>query len=198
MGVSLEFHFVFSALGVGMPLFSSVIEGLWLRTGNEAYYTLARTWSKAMAALFAVGAVSGTIISFELGLLWPEFMRYAGGIIGVPFSMEGFAFFVEAIFVGIYLYGWNRLSPFAHWLCGIPIVVSGALSAFFVMTANAWMNTPAGFRIAGGKVTDVHPIDCDVQPGLAYRGAAHDDRVLSFHGILDRLDLCAQSAQERA
>ncbi|MBV8728031.1 MAG: cytochrome ubiquinol oxidase subunit I, partial [Candidatus Eremiobacteraeota bacterium] len=164
MGTSLEFHFVFSALGVGMPFFMVLIEGLWLRTGDRAYYTLARTWSKAMAAVFAVGAASGTIISFELGLLWPEFMRYAGGIIGVPFSMEGFAFFIEAIFVGIYLYGWERLKPFAHWLCGLPILVGGAASAFFVMTANAWMNTPAGFRIVNGRVTDVDPIAAMFNP----------------------------------
>lgn len=164
MGVSLLFHFVFSALGVGMPLFSVVIEGLWLRTGNESYYWLARTWSKAMAALFAVGAVSGTIISFELGLLWPEFMKYAGSIIGVPFGMEGFAFFIEAIFVGIYLYGWKRLTPFQHWLCGIPVVLAGAASAFFVMTANAWMNAPTGFRVVNGHVTDVHPIAAMFNP----------------------------------
>ncbi|HEV3152439.1 MAG TPA: cytochrome ubiquinol oxidase subunit I [Candidatus Baltobacteraceae bacterium] len=164
MGTSLEFHFVFSALGVGMPLFMLLIEALWLKTGDRDYYLLARTWSKAMAALFAVGAVSGTVISFELGLLWPQFMRYAGGIIGTPFSMEGFAFFIEAVFVGIYLYGWERLSPRAHWLCGIPVAISGAASAFFVMTANAWMNTPAGFRLAGGRVVDVDPIAAMFNP----------------------------------
>jgi cytochrome d ubiquinol oxidase subunit I len=164
MGVSLLFHFVFSALGVGMPLFAAVIEGLWLRTRDPAYYRLARTWSKAMAALFAVGAVSGTVISFELGLLWPKFMQYAGGIIGVPFSMEGFAFFIEAIFVGIYLYGWDRLDPLQHWLCGIAVAVSGAASAFFVMTANAWMNAPVGFRIVDGRVTGVDPIAAMFNP----------------------------------
>jgi cytochrome d ubiquinol oxidase subunit I len=164
MGMSLLFHFVFSALGVGLPLFAVIIEGLWLRTGNPAYYTLARTWGKAMAALFAVGAVSGTVISFELGLLWPEFMRYAGGIIGVPFGMEGFAFFIEAIFVGIYLYGWGRLTPLQHWLCGIPIVIAGAASAFFVIMANAWMNAPAGFRVVHGHVRDVDPIAAMFNP----------------------------------
>ena len=164
MGVSLLFHFVFSALGVGLPLFALVIEGLWLRTGDRAYYNLARTWAKGMAALFAVGAVSGTVISFELGLLWPEFMRYAGGIIGVPFGMEGFAFFIEAIFVGIYLYGWDRLTPVQHWLCGFPVAIAGAASAFFVMTANAWMNTPAGFRVVDGHVTDVHPFAAMFNP----------------------------------
>ncbi len=168
MGISLLFHFVFSALGVGMPLFVVIVEGLWLRTGNRSYYQLARTWSKGMAALFAVGAVSGTVISFELGLLWPEFMRYAGQIIGVPFGMEGFAFFIEAIFVGIYLYGWDRLTPLQHWLSGIPIVVSGFASAFFVMTANSWMNTPAGFRIVNGQITDVNPIAGMFNPAWPY------------------------------
>jgi cytochrome d ubiquinol oxidase subunit I len=171
MGTSLVFHFVFAALGVGMPLFAVIIEGLWLRTGDRAYYVLARTWSKALAALFAIGAVSGTIIAFELGLLWPEFMRYAGAIIGIPFSAEGFAFFIEAIFVGIYLYGWDRLSPLAHWLCGWPIVISGAASAVAVMSANAWMNAPTGFRVVGGAVVDVHP-------WVAVRNAAAQTQVL--------------------
>ena len=118
MGTSLAFHIVFAALGVGLPLLVLVAEGLWLRTKRRAYYDLARTWAKGMAILFAVGAVSGTILSFELGLLWPQFMKYAGGIIGLPFSLEGFAFFIEAIFIGLYLYGWDRLSPRAHWLTG--------------------------------------------------------------------------------
>jgi cytochrome bd ubiquinol oxidase subunit I len=119
---------------------------------------LARTWAKGMAILFAVGAVSGTILSFELGLLWPEFMKYAGGIIGLPFSLEGFAFFIEAIFIGLYLYGWEKLSPRAHWLAAIPIVISGPLSAAFITMANAWMQMPTGFRIVNGRVTDVQPL----------------------------------------
>ena len=158
MGTSLAFHIVFAALGVGLPLLVVIAEGLWLRTGRRAYYDLARTWSKAMAILFAVGAVSGTILSFELGLLWPEFMRYAGGIIGLPFSLEGFAFFVEAIFIGLYLYGWDRLTPLQHWLCGLPIAISGPASAAFITMANAWMNMPTGFRLHDGRVVDVHPI----------------------------------------
>lgn len=157
MGTSLAFHIVFAALGVGLPLLVFIAEGRWLRTGDRAFYDLARTWSKGMAILFAVGAVSGTILSFELGLLWPTFMRYAGGIIGIPFSLEGFAFFIEAIFIGIYLYGWERLTPRAHWLCGVPIIVSGAVSAGFVTLANAWMQMPTGFRIVDGKVVDVQP-----------------------------------------
>jgi cytochrome d ubiquinol oxidase subunit I len=157
MGTSLAFHYIFSALGIGLPLMLVIVEGLYLRTGDRTYYTLARTWSKAMAALFAIGAVSGTTISFELGLLWPVFMQNAGGIIGIPFSAEGFAFFIEAVFVGIYLYGWDRLSPRAHWLCSFPIAISGALSGLFVVCANAWMNTPTGFRLDHGSLVDVQP-----------------------------------------
>ena len=158
MGASLAFHIVFAALGVGLPLLVFICEGLWLRTRDRAYYDLARTWSKGMAILFAIGAVSGTILAFELGLLWPGFMRYAGGIIGLPFSLEGFAFFIEAIFIGLYLYGWDRLSPRAHWLCALPIVISGPVSAGFVTLANAWMQMPTGFRIVDGRVTAVQPL----------------------------------------
>jgi len=107
--------------------------------------------------MFAVGAVSGTVISFELGLLWPRFMAYAGSIIGMPFSLEGFAFFLEAIFLGIYLYGWERLSPTAHWVSGLAVMASGTLSGIFVVTANAWMNTPTGFDLVNGKVTNIDP-----------------------------------------
>lgn len=158
MGTSLAFHIVFAVLGMGLPVLLVIAEGLWLRTGNPVYLALAKRWSKGLAILFAVGAVSGTILSFELGLLWPGFMKFAGGIIGMPFSAEGFAFFIEAIFLGLYLYGWDRLSPRAHWLCGIPIAVSGSLSAIFVVAANAWMNSPAGFRIENGQVVDVDPL----------------------------------------
>ena len=158
MGTSLAFHIVFAALGVGLPLLVFVAEGLWLRTKDRAYYDLARSWAKGMAILFAVGAVSGTILSFELGLLWPDFMKYAGGIIGLPFSLEGFAFFIEAIFIGLYLYGWDRLSPRMHWLSAVPIVISGPLSAAFITMANAWMQMPTGFRIVNGHVRDVAPL----------------------------------------
>ena len=158
MGTSLAFHIVFAALGVGLPLLVFIAEGLWLRSGERAYYDLAKSWAKGMAILFAIGAVSGTILSFELGLLWPGFMRYAGSIIGLPFSLEGFAFFIEAIFIGIYIYGWDRLSPRAHWLTIIPVMVSGAVSAGFVTLANAWMQMPTGFRLVDGKVVDVQPL----------------------------------------
>ena len=158
MGTSLAFHIVFAALGVGLPLLVFIAEGLWLRTNDRAYYDVARTWSKGMAILFAVGAVSGTILSFELGLLFPEFMRHAGGIIGLPFGLEGFAFFIEAIFIGLYLYGWDRLSPRAHWLAALPIVISGPISAAFITLVNSWMQMPTGFRMVNGHATDVQPL----------------------------------------
>src|SRR3954462_3971139 len=158
MGTSLAFHIIFAVLGVGLPVLLLITEGLWLRTRNPVYMALVRRWSKGFAILFAVGAVSGTMLSFELGLLWPIFMRYAGGIIGLPFSAEGFAFFLEAIFLGLYLYGWDRLSPRVHWLTGVPVAAPGVLSAVFVVAANAWMNTPTGFRLVKGKVVDVDPV----------------------------------------
>src|SRR3954449_7187542 len=128
MGTSLAFHLSFAIFGVGLPLMMLVVEGMHLRTGDPVWLALARRWSKAFAILFAVGAVSGTIISFELGLLFPRFTAFAGGIVGLPFSLEGFAFFLEAIFLGLYLYGWGRLSPRAHWLSGFPVAIGGLAS----------------------------------------------------------------------
>ena len=167
IGTSLSFHLFFAVLGVGLPLMMLVAEGMHLRTGDPVWRALARRWSKVFGVLFAVGAVSGTIISFELGLLWPRFMAYAGGIIGLPFSLEGAAFFLEAIFVGIYLYGWDRLSPRVHWLSGIPSAFSAAASAFFIVTANAWMNVPRGFQIIDGRVTHVDPLAAMFNPAWA-------------------------------
>src|SRR5256884_3579432 len=158
MGTSLGFHIVFAVLGVGLPGLMWLAEGLWVRTRDEVWLNLARRWSKAFGILFAVGAVSGTVLSFELGLLWPRFMAFSGSIIGLPFSAEGFAFFIEAIFLGLYLYGWKRLTPFQHWLTGIPIALSGAASSVLVVMANAWMNSPAGFHLdAGGHLQSVDP-----------------------------------------
>jgi len=128
MAMSLAFHIIFAAVGIGMPLLMVIAEGLWLRTREETYLVLAKRWAKGTAILFAVGAVSGTVLSFELGLLWPGFMRFAGPIIGMPFSLEGFAFFTEAIFLGIYLYGWKRVSPRIHLLAGVLTAISGAIS----------------------------------------------------------------------
>lgn len=160
MAMSLGFHILFAVAGMAMPLLMAISEGLWLRTGDPLYRDLAKRWAKGTAILFAVGAVSGTVLSFELGLLWPGFMAFAGPIIGMPFSLEGFAFFLEAIFLGIYLYGWDRISPRVHWLSGVGVLISGVLSGVFVVCANAWMNHPAGFTLdAEGKLLEVRPFE---------------------------------------
>src|SRR6202158_2008399 len=168
MGTSLGFHIVFAVLGVGLPLLMCVAEALALWRRDEAWMLLARRWSKAFGILFAVGAVSGTVLSFELGLLWPRFMAFSGGIFGLPFSAEGFAFFIEAIFLGLYLYGWDRLSPVKHWLTSIPIALRGAASSVFVVMANAWMNPPAGFQLGpDGKLAQVDPLAAALNPSTA-------------------------------
>jgi cytochrome d ubiquinol oxidase subunit I len=164
MGMSLGFHIVFAVLGVGVPLLLVVAEGISLWRRDATWMMLARRWSAAFGVLFAVGAVSGTALSFELGLLWPGFMAFSGSIIGLPFSAEGFAFFLEAIFLGLYLYGWNRLRPFQHLLTGIPVAISGAASSVFVVMANAWMNTPSGFKLVDGRLTSVDPLTAALNP----------------------------------
>ena len=166
-GTSLAFHLVFAAVGVAMPLLMVIAEWRARRTGSAVLLELARRWAKGTAILFAVGAVSGTVIAFELGLLFPRFMAFAGPIIGMPFSLEGFAFFAEAIFLGIYLYGWDRVSPRLHLLAGAVVALSGALSAFFVTLANAWMNHPSGFALASGLPTGIDPIAAMFSPGWA-------------------------------
>src|SRR5260370_5916683 len=165
MAMSLAFHIIFSAIGIGLPLLMVIAEALWLRTGQEVYLALARLWSKGAGVLFAVGAVSGTVLSFELGLLWPGFMRFAGGIIGMPFSLEGFAFFTEGIFLGIYLYGWERVPRRAHFLSGLVVAFSGAISGLLVVTANAWMNHPTGFQIVNRQPVHADPIAAMFNPG---------------------------------
>jgi len=158
MAMSLAFHIIFAMVGIGMPLLMVLAEWRHLRTGEPMYLDLAKRWAKGTAILFAVGAVSGTVLSLELGLLWPGFMKFAGAIIGMPFSLEGFAFFTEAIFLGVYLYGWNRITPRAHLTAGILVAVSGAVSAVFVVIANAWMNAPRGFSVEGGVPVDIDPL----------------------------------------
>src|SRR5262249_44460769 len=154
---SLAFHILFAVAGIAMPLMMAIAELRWYRTKDPAYLDLAKYWSKGTAILFAVGAVSGTVLSFELGLLWPHFMQFAGPIIGMPFSLEGLAFFTEAIFLGIYLYGWHRVSERTHLISGFVVALSGVASAIFVVIANGWMNTPTGFRMINGQVTDIDP-----------------------------------------
>ncbi|MPZ71151.1 MAG: cytochrome ubiquinol oxidase subunit I, partial [Actinobacteria bacterium] len=157
MALSLGWHIVIACFGVGFPVLIVIAEWRALRTDDEDLRELVRRWAKALAVLFAVGAVSGTILSFELGILWPGMMGEFGAVIGLPFAIEGIAFFIEAIFIGIYLYGWDRLSARAHLLTGIPIIISGTASAWFVVTANAWMNQPRGFDIVNGEVTNIDP-----------------------------------------
>jgi cytochrome d ubiquinol oxidase subunit I len=158
MALSLAFHILFAVAGIAMPLLMVVAEWRALRTGDPLDLDLAKRWARGTSILFAVGAVSGTVLSFELGLLWPGFMGFAGSIIGMPFSLEGLAFFTEAIFLGIYLYGWRRVPPRVHLLAGVVVAVSGAASAVFVVIANAWMNTPVGFRMVDGHAVDVQPL----------------------------------------
>jgi cytochrome d ubiquinol oxidase subunit I len=172
MAMSLAFHIIFAVVGIGMPVLMVLAERRWQRTGDPVCLELAKRWAKGTAILFAVGAVSGTVLSFELGLLWPAFMEAAGPIIGMPFSLEGFAFFTEAIFLGVYLYGWKRISPRAHLVAGVLVAVSGAASGIFVVIANAWMNAPTGFDLVDGRFTDIDPVAGMLNP-MAFQQTLH-------------------------
>jgi cytochrome bd ubiquinol oxidase subunit I len=172
MAVSLYFHILFAVVGIGMPLLMVVAEWRYRRSGDPICLDLAKRWAKGTAILFAVGAVSGTVLSFELGLLWPRFMELAGPVIGLPFSLEGFAFFLEGIFIGVYLYGWNRIPGRAHLLAGVMVAVSGAASGVFVVIANAWMNAPTGFELVKGRAVNVDPIAGMLNP-MAFQQTLH-------------------------
>jgi cytochrome d ubiquinol oxidase subunit I len=155
--LSFIVHIPIVCFGISFPAMVLFAEWLFHRTGDELYRTLARRWTRIMVALFAVGVITGTILSFEMGLLWPDFTATFGSVFGLGFAVEGFSFFLEAIFIGIYVYGWERLSPRAHLLSGIPVVISGLSGSLMVIAVNGWMNHPTGFRLSGGRVTDVHP-----------------------------------------
>jgi cytochrome d ubiquinol oxidase subunit I len=155
--LSFAVHIPLVCFGVAFPAMLLYAEWRYLQTGDPLYRTLARRWTRVMAALFAAGVVTGTILSFEMGLLWPNFTGTFGGVFGLGFAVEGFSFFTEAIFIGIYIYGWKRLSPRAHFLSGIPIVLSGFTGSLMVIAVNGWMNHPTGFRLDHGKVVDAHP-----------------------------------------
>ncbi len=155
--LSFAVHIPLVCFGIAFPALVLFVEWRYLRTGEEVYRTLARRWTKVLVTLFAAGVVTGTILSFEMGLLWPNFTSTFGSVFGLGFAIEGFSFFLEAIFIGIYVYGWDRLSPRAHFLAGLPIAVAGVLGSIMVISVNGWMNHPRGFRLVDGKVTDVDP-----------------------------------------
>ena len=155
--LSLVVHIPLVCFGIAFPSLVLFSEWRYLRTGDPLYRTLARRWSRVMLALFAVGVVTGTILTFELGLLWPGFMAAFGDVFGLAFALEGFSFFVEAIFIAIYVYGWDRLPARAHFLTGLPVVIAGVAGSFFVLAVNAWMNQPGGFTLRDGRVVDVEP-----------------------------------------
>jgi cytochrome d ubiquinol oxidase subunit I len=157
MATTLGFHIILACLGIALPTVVLLAEFVGLRRSNDVAMLLARRWSQVMGVLVAVGAVTGTVLSFELGLLWPGLMSRYGAVLGLPFGIEGLFFFLEAIFTAIYLYGWRRLSGWAHWWSGMPIVVSGIFGAMSVVAVNSWMNQPGGFTASGGKITSVDP-----------------------------------------
>jgi cytochrome d ubiquinol oxidase subunit I len=169
MGFTLGFHIVLASMGVAFPFVMLVAEWYGHRKGDQEALRLARNWSKAVAVLFAVGAVTGTVLSFEFGLLWPRFTDRFGDAFGIAFAIEGIFFFLEAIFIAIYIYGWDRLSPRAHMFAAIPIVISGIGGAFSVIAANAWMNQPQGFDLdSAGNVTQVRPVEVLFNPATGY------------------------------
>ena len=155
MAATLGFHIILACFGIALPSVVLLAEYVGLRRRNATAMRLARRWSQAMGVLIAVGAVTGTVLSFEMGLLWPGLMRQYGAVLGVPFGVEGLFFFLEAIFAGIYLWGWRRLGGWVHWWSGVPIAVSGIFGAMSVVAVNAWMNTPGGFTQQDGRITSV-------------------------------------------
>jgi cytochrome d ubiquinol oxidase subunit I len=158
MALSLAFHIIFSCIGMVMPFFMAVAHFRWIKTGKPLFKNITKAWSKGVAIFFATGAVSGTVLSFELGLLFPRFMEHAGPIFGMPFSLEGVAFFIEAIALGFFLYGWNRFNKWFHWFTGLIVGISGLASGILVVSANAWMNTPTGFDFRDGQYSNIDPI----------------------------------------
>ncbi|WP_282018598.1 cytochrome ubiquinol oxidase subunit I [Salegentibacter mishustinae] len=164
MAFTLGFHIIFACIGMVMPFFMVVAHYKWLKTRNPVYKKLSMAWLKGVAIFFVTGAVSGTALSFELGMLWPEFMKHAGPIIGMPFSLEGAAFFVEAIALGFYLYGWKKLPEKFHWFTGVIIGISGVASGILVVSANGWMNAPSGFDYINGEFTNIDPVAALLNP----------------------------------
>lgn len=166
MGVSLGFHIVFASLGVGLPVMIAIAHFLGLRRRDPVWMRVATRLTRAFTVLVVIGVVSGIVISVELALLWPRFMAQAGPVIGLPFSLETYAFFVEAIFLSLYLFGRSRLSPWLHWATLLPVCLGGLASAWIVVAANAWMNTPTGFRYVHGRFLDPNPFRAILNPAM--------------------------------
>jgi cytochrome d ubiquinol oxidase subunit I len=171
--LSFAAHIPLVCFGIAFPAIVLFVEWLHLRSGDPLYRVLAMRWSKVMLALFAVGVVTGTILSFELGLLWPGFTATFGDVFGLAFALEGFSFFLEAIFIAVYVYGWGRLSPRAHFLAGIPIVITGFVGSLTVIAVNGWMNHPTGFRMEDGRAVDVHPFEALFENSYFWHELAH-------------------------
>ena len=168
MAFTLGFHIILASLGVALPAMMLIANYRGLRHDDADALALARRWSKAVAVTFAVGAVTGTVLSFEFGLLWPAFTGRFGQVFGVLFAIEGVFFFLEAIFIAIYIFGWRYLSPWAHFWSGVPVVVSGFGGAFSVVAVNSWMNQPQGFSPTSGTVTSVEPWKVIFNPAVPY------------------------------
>ena len=171
--LSFAVHIPLVCFGIAFPAMILFVEWLYLRSGDELYRSLARRWTKVLAALFAVGVITGTILSFEMGLLWPSFTSTFGSVFGLGFAIEGFSFFMEAIFIGIYVYGWDRLTPRAHFASGIPIAIAGLTGSLTVISVNAWMNHPSGFRLASGRAVQVHPLSALFGNGFLWHELVH-------------------------
>ena len=181
MAFSLGFHIIFACIGMVMPFFMSASYWHHLKKSDSESLELTKLWMKGVAIFFAVGAVSGTLLSFELGLLWPEFMKHAGPIVGMPFSWEGTAFFLEAIALGIFLYGFGRISPWKHWFSSLIVGISGVLSGIFVVAVNAWMNAPQGFDYVNGTFVNINPWKAMNNP--AWVSEAHHMTIASFTSV---------------
>lgn len=171
-GLTLGFHIIFATIGVGVPVMIAIAEFLGIKRKDPHYILLARRWARGFVITVAVGVVTGTCIGFQLNLLWPSFMQIAGQAIALPLFMETFAFFFEAIFLGIYLYTWDRFrNPWVHFSLVIPVVIGASASAFFITVVNAFMNTPQGFKLSGRTIVDIDPLVAMFNPATPTKTA---------------------------
>ena len=198
MAFTLGFHIILASLGVALPAMMLIANYIGLRRDDADALKLARRWSKAVAVTFAVGAVTGTVLSFEFGLLWPAFTGRFGEVFGVLFAIEGIFFFLEAIFIAIYIFGWKYLSPWMHFWSGVPVVIAGLGGAFSVVAVNSWMNQPQGFSPTTGEGDVGRAAEGDLQPGGAVRGPAHDPRGVPRHRLHRRVHLRGRDAARAA